>query len=95
MKENLSELRFQRLELVSPHIEASLDRRGSHSPHRGIDALRSLPGAGTTMIAAHRHGGACIGVEIDPKYVAVTLEGLKPRLVDGQKGDKQKDKKGK
>jgi DNA modification methylase len=43
-------------------------------------------GSGSTMLAAHQLGRICYGVEIDPGYVAVTLErlsmlGLKPELV--------------
>jgi len=43
-------------------------------------------GAGTTMVAAHSLQRTCFGLEIEPKYVAVTLErlsemGLSPKLV--------------
>ena len=43
-------------------------------------------GAGSTLLAAHQLGRIGYGVEIDPGYVAVTLErlsvlGLKPQLV--------------
>jgi DNA modification methylase len=42
-------------------------------------------GRGSTMVAAHQLGRIGYGVEIDPGYVAVTLErlsllGLKPKL---------------
>jgi DNA modification methylase len=45
-------------------------------------------GSGTTMVAAEQLGRICYGMEIEPKYVAVTLErmagmGLEPRLVTG------------
>jgi len=45
-------------------------------------------GSGTTMVAAEQLGRICYGMEIDPKYVAVTLErmagmGLEPKLVTG------------
>jgi DNA modification methylase len=44
-------------------------------------------GSGTTMIAAEQAGRICYGMELEPKYVAVTLErmsdmGLEPELVD-------------
>ncbi len=44
-------------------------------------------GAGTTMVAAHSLQRTCYGLEIEPKYVAVTLErlsemGLTPKLVN-------------
>lgn len=44
-------------------------------------------GSGTTMVAAEQTGRICYGMEIEPKYVAVTLErmadmGLEPRLTD-------------
>lgn len=48
-------------------------------------------GSGTTLIACERLSRKCYGVEIEPKYVAVTLErwhqmtGKTPVLVDGQK----------
>jgi len=43
-------------------------------------------GSGSTVVAAHQLGRVGYGVEIDPGYVAVTLErlsiiGLKPQLV--------------
>ncbi|KKL75316.1 hypothetical protein LCGC14_2056100 [marine sediment metagenome] len=42
-------------------------------------------GAGTTVVAAHQLGRTCCGIEIDPRYVAITLQrmanlGLKPKL---------------
>jgi DNA modification methylase len=44
-------------------------------------------GSGSTLLAAHQLGRIGYGVEIDPGYVAVTLErlsalGLKPELID-------------
>jgi len=44
-------------------------------------------GSGTTMVAAEQLGRVCYGMEIEPKYVAVTLErladmGLEPKLAD-------------
>lgn len=43
-------------------------------------------GAGSTMVAAEQAGRLCCGMEIAPKYVAVTLQrlrdmGLEPRQV--------------
>ena len=52
------------------------------------DSLVSDPylGSGTTMVAAEQLGRICYGMEIEPKYVAVSLErmagmGLEPKLV--------------
>ena len=44
-------------------------------------------GSGTSMVAAEQLGHICYGMEIEPKYVAVTLErmsgmGLEPKLVE-------------
>ena len=50
-------------------------------------------GSGTTVVAAEQEGRICYGMEIEPKYIAVTLErlsalGLEPHLVeDTQQGD--------
>jgi len=53
------------------------------------DSLVSDPylGSGTTMVAAEQLGRICYGMEIEPKYVAVSLErmagmGLEPKLVE-------------
>lgn len=45
-------------------------------------------GSGTTMVAAEQLGRVCYGMEIEPKYVAVTLQrmadmGLEPKLANG------------
>ncbi len=45
-------------------------------------------GSGTTMVGAEQLGRLCYGMEIEPKYVAVSLQrmtdmGLEPRLADG------------
>ena len=45
-------------------------------------------GSGTTMVAAEQLGRICYGMDIEPKYVAVTLErmagmGLEPKLDTG------------
>lgn len=44
-------------------------------------------GSGSTIVAAEQTGRVCYGMEIEPKYVAVTLErvadmGLEPRLME-------------
>jgi DNA modification methylase len=44
-------------------------------------------GSGTTLVAAHQLGRIGYGIEIDPGYVAVTLErltalGLEPKLME-------------
>ena len=54
--------------------------------HEG-DVYDPFLGSGTTMVAAEQLERACFGMEIEPKYVAVTLErlakmGLEPRLAD-------------
>jgi len=60
--------------------------------HEG-DVYDPFLGSGTTMVAAEQLGRRCYGMEIEPKYVAVTLErmaamGLEPRLLsDGKTGE--------
>ena len=54
----------------------------------GDSILDPFLGSGTTMVAAEQLGRICYGMEIEPKYVAVTLErmsgmGLEPKLVTG------------
>jgi DNA modification methylase len=47
-------------------------------------------GSGSTLVAAHQLGRIGYGVEIDPGYVAVTLErlsALKPELIGEGIGD--------
>lgn len=53
--------------------------------HEG-DVYDPFLGSGTTMIAAEQLGRLCYGMEIEPKYVAVSLQrvadmGLEPRLM--------------
>ena len=53
--------------------------------HAG-DVYDPFLGFGTTMVAAEQLGRICYGMEIEPKYVAVTLErmagmGLNPKLI--------------
>jgi len=54
--------------------------------HEG-DVYDPFLGSGTTMVAAEQLGRVCYGMEIEPKYVAVSLErmagmGLEPKLVE-------------
>lgn len=56
-----------------------------NSSAAGEIVLDLFLGGGFTAIAASRTGRACYGMELDPKYLAVTLEGLekqglKPKL---------------
>lgn len=44
-------------------------------------------GSGSTMAASEQLNRTCYGMELEPKYVAVTLQrladmGLEPRLID-------------
>ena len=41
--------------------------------NRGDTVLDPFMGSGTTLIAAHRAGRRCVGVELDPKYVDVAV----------------------
>jgi len=57
--------------------------RNSSKP--GDSVFDPFLGSGTTMVAAEQTERTCYGVEIDPRFVAVTLErmsqmGLKPKL---------------
>ena len=66
------------VELVSRMVENSSDM--------GEVVLDPFLGSGTTMVACEQLGRICYGMEIEPKYVAVTLErmsgmGLEPRLI--------------
>jgi DNA modification methylase len=52
---------------------------------RGAVCAEPFVGSGTQLVAAEQTGRVCYGLEIEPKYVAVTLErmaglGLTPRL---------------
>jgi len=55
---------------------------------RGAIVADPFLGSGTTLIACERLGRRCRGVEIEPGYVAVTLErwhemtGETPELID-------------
>lgn len=44
--------------------------------HEMADVYDPFLGSGTTMVAAEQTGRRCYGMEIDPKYVAVTLQRL-------------------
>ena len=54
----------------------------------GDNAYDPFLGSGTTLIACERLNRKCYGVEIEPKYVAVTLQrwadvtGREPELID-------------
>ena len=66
------------VELVQQMITNSCPVAGS--------ILDPFLGSGTTMVAAEQLGRICYGMEIEPKYVAVTLErmagmGLEPKAV--------------
>ena len=37
--------------------------------NRGDTVLDPFLGSGTTLIAAHRSGRRCLGIELDPKFV--------------------------
>lgn len=57
-----------------------------HAPPDGL-VLDPFVGSGAVPLAAEQAGRRCFGMEIEPKYVAVTLErlsamGLAPRLVN-------------
>jgi DNA modification methylase len=50
------------------------------------DVYDPFLGSGTTMVAAEQLDRTCVGIEVEPKYVAVCLErmallGLEPKLV--------------
>ena len=54
--------------------------------HEAAEVYDPFLGSGTTMVAAEQLDRVCYGMEIEPKYVAVSLErlagmGLKPKLV--------------
>jgi DNA modification methylase len=46
----------------------------ANSSHPGDSVLDLFLGSGTTLVAAEQMKRVCYGVEIDPRYVAVTLE---------------------
>ena len=61
-------------------------RMVSNNSRRGELVYDPFCGSGTTLLAAHQLGRIGYGVEIDPRYVAVTLErlatlGLQPELL--------------
>jgi DNA modification methylase len=70
------------VELIARMIE--------NSSRQGEIVYDPFSGSGSTLLAAHQLGRIGYGVEIDPGYVAVTLErlvalGLKPDLVDAHR----------
>ena len=61
----------------------------TNSTEAGNIVLDLFLGSGTTMVACEQIGRVCYGIEIDPAYVAVTLERMSkmditPELADGQ-----------
>ena len=59
----------------------------NNSCSRGDVVIDPFIGSGTTMVAAEQLERVCYATEIEPGYVAVTLErlagmGLEPKLVD-------------
>jgi len=60
----------------------------SNSSKPGDVGYEPFCGSGTTLLAAEQVGRLCLAMELDPRYVAVTLErlaalGLEPRLTAG------------
>jgi DNA modification methylase len=58
------------------------------SNHTGQRILDPFCGSGSTIVAAHQLDRVCLGIEIDPGDVAVTLDRLtklelKPELING------------
>lgn len=82
-------------EIDKPHVSALhptskpielIARMIGNSTRRGELVYDPFLGGGSTIVAAHQLGRVGYGVDIDPAYVAVTLErlsvlGLKPELV--------------
>ena len=86
---------------ASTHATPDREVSGAHPCPRTVDVVRyfiegwSQPGevvadlslgSGTTLVGAEQSGRLLVGVELEPRYVAVALErlssmGLKPRLV--------------
>ena len=86
--------RFQRVggddrwEHETPKPVEMVQRVVKSSAPKGKAILDPFLGSGTTMVAAEQLGRICYGMEIEPKYVAVTLErmagmGLEPKLAGG------------
>lgn len=60
-----------------------------NSSRAGDPGFEPFAGSGSTLVAAEQTGRLCFGLDIEPKYVAVTLErlaglGLEPRLEDAR-----------
>jgi DNA modification methylase len=58
---------------------------------RGKFVYDAFLGSGTTLMAAEMSGRVCFGLELDPKYVDVTIERWqkltgKPATLDGASG---------
>jgi hypothetical protein len=75
----------ERWEHDTPKRVEMVQRVVKSSAPKGESILDPFLGSGTTMVAAEQLGRICYGMEIEPKYVAVTLErmsgmGLEPKL---------------
>ena len=75
-----------RWEHETPKPVEMVQRVVKSSAPKGKAMLDPFLGSGTTMVAAEQLGRICYGMEIEPKYVAVTLErmagmGLEPKAV--------------
>ena len=62
-----------------------VERAISHASNSGGIVCDPFLGSGTTMVAAEQLSRVCMGMELEPKYIAVILErmktmGLTPRL---------------
>ena len=53
---------------------ALVERAIANSSTRGSLVLDLFIGSGTTLIAAERQGRRCVGIELEPAYVQVTIE---------------------
>lgn len=85
------------LEVDKPHVSdlhptqkpiALIGQLIANSSRAGEIVYDPFCGSGSTLVAAHQLERIGYGVEIDPGYVAVTLQrladlGLEPELIDG------------
>ena len=77
----------KRQHLTEKPIELPVRAISNTCPPSGI-VYEPFTGSGSTLLACHNLGRKCIGIEIAPGYVAVTLErflqatGIEPRLVE-------------
>jgi DNA modification methylase len=85
------------------HIPLNANVEGGHGTQKPLECMAHpirnhegdvydpFLGTGTTMVAAEQFGRCCFALELEPKYVAVTLErlaamGLEPRRVEAGEG---------